>query len=57
MSQAGWAERLGITPQAMSKRLRTMPLREALAESREQREKLWHRNLRRAKRGAQLSNE
>ena len=62
MSQAAWAERLGITPQGLGKRLRSMPVAEALAATRAERERLWKRNMRRAKagkahHGTQLSNQ
>lgn len=49
LSHTGWAEVLGLTKQAVSKRLRTLPVHEALAQTREERERIWKRNLRRAK--------
>lgn len=48
LSHTEWAGRLGLTKQAVSKRLRTMPVAEALADE-ETRERLWHRNMRMAK--------
>jgi predicted transcriptional regulator len=51
LSHTDWAERLGLTKQAVSKRLRSMPVAEALADATE-RARLWRRNLRRAKAGS-----
>ena len=48
LSHTDWAARLGLTKQAVSKRLRTMPVAEALA-SKEDRERMWRRNMKLAK--------
>lgn len=52
LSHTEWAERLGLTKQAVSKRLRSMPIAEALADE-DERERLWHRNMRLAKGNAE----
>jgi predicted transcriptional regulator len=52
LSHTEWAQRLKLTKQAVSKRLRTMPVAEALADDSE-RDRLWHRNMKRAKGNAE----